>query len=53
MRDFFVCCLCGGFFRGYGHNPAPVREVGRCCDSCNNKVVLVVRSILAKRESAS
>ena len=33
------CCLCGEEFGGYGNNPAPLAEEGRCCDRCNEKVV--------------
>ena len=33
------CVLCGINFSGYGHNPEPLAEDGRCCDSCNDDVV--------------
>ena len=33
------CCLCGGHYDGYGHDPAPLGS-GKCCDECNtNKVI--------------
>ena len=36
----FICCLCGERTFGYGNNPAPISEGGRCCENCNlNKVV--------------
>lgn len=37
----FKCVMCGSEGRGYGHNPAPVADVGRCCDGCNIQVVSV------------
>jgi len=35
-----ICCICGKEFEGYGNNPDPVRKEGRCCDICNNLVIL-------------
>ena len=35
-----VCCICGKKFSGYGNNPYPLKEDGRCCDECNNKVII-------------
>ncbi len=35
----YTCVICGGKFEGYGNNPWPIKEEGRCCDSCNNKVI--------------
>ena len=32
------CVLCGIHFRGYGHNPEPLADEGRCCDNCNDDV---------------
>lgn len=39
------CVLCGQVIKGYGHNPEPVAafEDGRCCDDCNNNVVIPTR----------
>ena len=41
----FVCCICGNEFEGFGNNPAPIcEEPGmRCCDSCNEEVVIPER----------
>lgn len=36
------CCLCGREIEGYGNNAEPVKD-GRCCDDCNDNVVLPVR----------
>lgn len=37
------CCICGKPFDGFGNNPAPVKNSGRCCDKCNNQTVLPAR----------
>lgn len=34
-----VCCICGKTFVGYGNNPYPIKNEGRCCDSCNQLVI--------------
>lgn len=38
----YVCCLCGKTFEGFGNNPWPLAkgEDDRCCDECNNKVII-------------
>ena len=33
------CVLCGKEIKGWGNNPSPLREEGRCCDNCNYKVI--------------
>ena len=35
-----TCCLCGKKFRGFGNNPYPLRTRGRCCDECNEQVII-------------
>ena len=45
-----TCVLCRGPIEGYGHNPAPVRDEGRCCDDCNHKVVGARLDILLRGE---
>lgn len=38
------CVICGKEIkRGYGHNPAPIKTEGRCCDSCDDLYVLPMR----------
>jgi hypothetical protein len=37
------CCICGKPFTGYGNNPAPIAHKGRCCDSCNEQMVIPSR----------
>lgn len=34
-----ICCLCGEIYTRTGHNAWPLME-GRCCDKCNEKVVV-------------
>ena len=34
------CVLCGHKSKGYGHNPDPVALTGRCCDTCNARIVI-------------
>lgn len=38
-----VCCICGEPLDGYGNNPQPYVEDGRCCDGCNLKFVIPAR----------
>lgn len=38
-----VCCICGEEINGYGNNPYPVKEDGRCCDKCNATKVIPAR----------
>ena len=38
-----IFCICGRKFIGYGYNPYPVKEEGRCCKLCNYTVVLEER----------
>ena len=46
-----VCCICGKEFIGWGNNPDPVTDENgnlfpdeaRCCDDCNNNVVIPTR----------
>ena len=35
-----VCCVCGKEFEGFGNNPWPLKEDGRCCDGCNDFVII-------------
>ena len=43
----FRCCICGREVAGYGNDPSPVKEEGRCCDHCNWTVVLKERNRLS------
>ena len=39
------CCLCGKEVKDFGHNPQPLgeKEDDRCCDECNQKLVIPTR----------
>ena len=52
MDRAYVCCLCGKLCKGYGNNPWPLskNEDDRCCDECNNKVIIARIANLAKSE---
>lgn len=42
-QRFFDCVLCGKRCAGWGHNPSPLRDEGRCCLKCNNAEVIRAR----------
>jgi len=46
-----ACCICGRLFEGYGNDPRPVidKPGKRCCDECNNKIVVTERMRLGER----
>lgn len=37
------CCICGKEMLGYGHNPAPIKSYGQCCDACDDLYVFPYR----------
>jgi hypothetical protein len=39
----YKCCLCKKQKYGFGNNPAPLKEEGRCCDECNAYQVVPAR----------
>ena len=45
MDEKHICCICGQEFNGFGNNPYPVNsdEDARCCDDCNDTVVIPAR----------
>ena len=43
------CCICGRFIDGYGNCAKPYKN-GRCCDSCNQKVVIPARMSLQLKQ---
>ena len=47
-----TCSICKKKFVGLGNNPQPVRTSGedRCCDDCNNTVVVPRRFREVNRE---
>ena len=42
-EDTFTCCICGEECHGYGNNPEPFKQEGRCCDACNLHYVIPAR----------
>jgi hypothetical protein len=53
IEDTWTCHICGlPHCSGFGNNPEPFGEYEqRCCDDCNEKVVIPVR-ILSMSEKA-
>ena len=47
------CCICGKEFIGYGNNPSPVKEQGKCCNECNDKYVIPKRLEVWKNARSS
>jgi hypothetical protein len=45
--ESWICCLCGRRYRGFGNNPAPLKNSGRCCDDCNEAIVFPTRLYLS------
>lgn len=43
------CSICGKEFEGYGNNALPV-ATGKCCDRCNQDVVIPTRIVLLQRK---
>ena len=45
MNEKHICCICGEEFKGFGNNPYPVNkdENARCCDVCNDTVIIPAR----------
>ena len=46
------CVICGEHFYGFGNDPAPVKNTGRCCDDCNSLIVVPARYYLFFRRGA-
>lgn len=51
MKRKETCIICGKPIIGYGNDPWPLTEDGRCCDICNEYVLLVRLEHLIKKES--
>ena len=41
------CVICKETFKGFGNNPLPVKLKGRCCDKCNDEVVIPTRLFMS------
>lgn len=42
-EETYQCVICRGTFKGWGNNPYPIKQEGRCCDQCNQDVVVRAR----------
>lgn len=47
--ETYTCCICGEKCVGFGNNPYPLRERGRCCDLCNMQVIKARMELLCKK----
>lgn len=45
------CAICGKIIKGFGNNPYPVKDKGKCCDRCN--IIAVIPARLKNNERAS
>ena len=45
-RFKFTFCICGRESTGFGNNPVPIVDNGKCCDECNIKVVIPSRIVI-------
>ena len=48
----FKCVLCKKLCYGFGNNPSPLAKKGRCCNSCDFKVVSARLEIIKKQNNA-
>ena len=44
-----ICSICGEEYEGWGNNAYPINN-GRCCDCCNNNLVIPARFTGIKNE---
>ena len=43
-KETFKCCICDKLImNSYGNNPWPVKDTGKCCDTCNSDKVIPSR----------
>ena len=44
-----ICVFCQKEFTEYGNNPEPIKKIeeGKCCNSCNNDIVISYRIYLS------
>ena len=40
MTGAYTCVICNEVCEGYGNNPAPLVNEGKCCDDCNGLVII-------------
>lgn len=42
IKETGKCCICGNEYAHYGNDAMPAMN-GRCCDKCNNDIVVPLR----------
>jgi hypothetical protein len=43
-KETFKCCICDTLIlNSHGNNPWPVKDHGKCCDTCNSNTVIPMR----------
>ncbi len=40
MESMIKCVICEAPIKDFGHNPDPISQTGRACDSCNSLVIV-------------
>lgn len=50
LKEKYVCCICGKIEEGYGNDPWPLSEKGKCCDECNFEKVVPARITMLRAE---
>ena len=52
VHPYWVCSICNKVSQGFGNNPQPVKRnvESRCCDDCNNTIVVPRRFREARKE---
>ena len=46
------CSICGRPYKGYGNNAFPAKS-GRCCDECNENLVIPLRIMMISNPNVS
>lgn len=54
-KKYYMCCLCGHAFTGYGNDPWPVVKdaTAQCCNECNAYVVIPARIRMAREQDGT
>ena len=50
MQDkYYKCVFCNKDKTGYGNNPSPIIQNGRCCNDCDERFVIPIRILEAMK----
>lgn len=44
----YTCVFCNRDFSDYGNSPHPIMVKGKCCNECNNKLIIPYRLMEVK-----